>query len=93
MLVVAAILSSTFLYALDNTIVANIRPRTILSLGHIHTLPWMSVAYAVGEVGSNPFWYNNLTINRILSYFDHDGNVGGEYIACSTPNGFIWQLF
>ncbi|KAL8949410.1 MAG: hypothetical protein Q9222_004479 [Ikaeria aurantiellina] len=55
-LVVIAILSSTFLYALDNTIVANIRPSIIGSLGQIEKLPWISVAYAAGEVGSNPFW-------------------------------------
>ncbi|KAL9640599.1 MAG: hypothetical protein Q9204_000655 [Flavoplaca sp. TL-2023a] len=54
--VVTAILSSTFLYALDNTIVANIRPSIIESLGEIEKLPWVSVAYAAGEVGSNPFW-------------------------------------
>lgn len=56
--VVISILSSTFLYALDNTIVANIRPSIIKSLGQIEKLPWVSVAYAAGEVGSNPFWYN-----------------------------------
>ena len=56
-LVVIAILSSTFLYALDNTVVANIRPSIIKSLGQIEKLPWISVAYAVGEVGSSPFWY------------------------------------
>ncbi|KAL8786818.1 MAG: hypothetical protein Q9213_002555 [Squamulea squamosa] len=55
-IVVTAILSSTFLYALDNTIVANIRPSMIETLGEIEKLPWVSVAYAAGEVGSNPFW-------------------------------------
>ena len=58
-IVVIAILSSTFLYALDNTVVANIRPSIIKSLGQIQKLPWISVAYAVGEVGSSPFWYNS----------------------------------
>ena len=51
-----AILSSTFLYALDNTIVANIRPSIIHDLGHIEKLPWISVAYALGETSSNPLW-------------------------------------
>jgi hypothetical protein len=55
-IVVLAILSSTFLYALDNTIVANIRPGIIRSLGHIDMLPWVTVAYPLGEVGSCPFW-------------------------------------
>lgn len=54
--VVLAIISSTFLYALDNTIMANIRPGIIKSLGHIELLPWITVAYPLGEVGSCPFW-------------------------------------
>lgn len=55
-IVVLAIISSTFLYALDNTIVANIRPGIIRSLGHIEMLPWVTIAYPLGEVGSCPFW-------------------------------------
>ncbi|KAF2253862.1 MFS general substrate transporter [Trematosphaeria pertusa] len=47
--VVLAIISSTFLYALDNTIMANIRPGIIKSLGHIELLPWITVAYPLGE--------------------------------------------
>ena len=54
--IVIGILLLTFLYALDNTKVANVRPSIIASLGQIEKLPWVSVAYAVGEVGSNPFW-------------------------------------
>jgi hypothetical protein len=55
-IVVMAVISSTFFYALDNTIMANIRPGIIKSLGHIEMLPWMTVAYPMGEVGSCPFW-------------------------------------
>lgn len=69
-MVVAAILSSTFLYALDNTIVANIRPSIVVSLGQINKLPWVSVAYAVGEVGSNPFWYDNLATEHRITVSD-----------------------
>ena len=54
---VFAISSSYFFYAFDNTVVANIRPEIILSLGEIDKLPWISVAYPMAEVGSNPFWY------------------------------------
>ena len=53
---VLAILCSTFLYALDNTVIATTRPSIVDSFGHVDKLPWVSVAYAVGEVGSNPFW-------------------------------------
>ena len=53
---VVSVSSSCFLYAFDNTVIANIRPSIILSLGEINKLSWISVAYALGEVSSNPFW-------------------------------------
>jgi hypothetical protein len=49
-LVVLAVLSSIFLFALDNTIVADIQPRIIADLGGIEKLPWISVAFALGAV-------------------------------------------
>ncbi|KAF2865015.1 putative efflux pump antibiotic resistance protein [Massariosphaeria phaeospora] len=54
--VVVAVLSSTFLYALDNTIMANVRPSIIDTFGHVDMLPWLSVSYPMGEVGANPLW-------------------------------------
>ncbi len=55
MIVITAIMSSTFLYALDNTVTANVRPSMIESPGNrIDMLPWLSVSYPMGEVGSNP---------------------------------------
>lgn len=69
--VVLAILSSTFLYSLDNTIMANIRPGIIKSLGHIEMLPWMTVAYPLGEVGSCPFWY--------VLVMDHGSTIANCY--------------
>jgi hypothetical protein len=42
-IVVLAISSSLFLYALDNTIVANIVPAIIDDLGHATELAWLSV--------------------------------------------------
>ena len=58
--VIVAILSSTFLYALDNTVTANVRPSMIKTLGNrIDLLPWLSVAYPLGEIGTNPLWYAN----------------------------------
>jgi hypothetical protein len=55
--VVLAVLSSTFLYALDNTIMANVRPNIIASFDRIDMLPWLSISYPMGEIGSNPLWY------------------------------------
>ena len=42
-LVILAILSSIFLYALDNTIVADVVPSITESLGDHELLPWLSV--------------------------------------------------
>ncbi|ORY09573.1 major facilitator superfamily domain-containing protein [Clohesyomyces aquaticus] len=55
-IVITAIISSTFLYSLDNTVMANIRPDIVDSLGHMEMLPWISVSYPLGEVGTCPFW-------------------------------------
>lgn len=54
---IVALLSSTFLYALDNTIMANVRPSIVKTFHRIDMLPWLSVSYPMGEVGSNPLWY------------------------------------
>lgn len=55
-IVVISVLSSTFLYAFDNTVMANVRPSIISTFGQIDLLPWISVSYPLGEVGSNPLW-------------------------------------
>ncbi|KAL1962640.1 hypothetical protein VTN77DRAFT_9354 [Rasamsonia byssochlamydoides] len=47
-LVVIAILSSIFLYSLDNTIVADITPAAVNRLGDIVKLPWLSVGFLLG---------------------------------------------
>ena len=56
-LVVASILSSTFLYALDNTVVADVQPKIVDRLGQIQKLPWLSVAFLVACVSTNLIWY------------------------------------
>ncbi|KAI9859548.1 MAG: hypothetical protein M1824_003714 [Vezdaea acicularis] len=55
-LVVVSILSSTFLFALDNTIVADIQPAIIERFGDIGKLPWLSVAFLLGAVSTNLIW-------------------------------------
>lgn len=53
-----AVLSATFLYALDNTVMANVRPSIIETFGNrVDTLAWLSISYPMGEVGANPLWY------------------------------------
>lgn len=63
-LVVFALLAALFLFALDNTIVANVQENIIYTLGGIDKLPWISVAFALGAVATNLFWYMFLPIHR-----------------------------
>lgn len=45
---VAATLSSVFLYALDNTIVADITPTIVNTFENVDNLPWLSVGFLLG---------------------------------------------
>lgn len=56
-LVVVSILSSTFLFALDNTIVADVQPAIVERFDSITKLPWLSVAFLVAAAGTNLIWY------------------------------------
>lgn len=47
-LVVVSILSFTFLFALDNTITADVQPQIIEQFGSISKLPWLSVGFFIG---------------------------------------------
>lgn len=47
---VLAILSTVFLFALDNTITANVIPPIIERFGHSDKLPWLSVSFMMGGV-------------------------------------------
>ena len=49
-LVVLATMSSMFLYALDNTIVADVVPSITKDLGNSELLPWLSVGFMIGGV-------------------------------------------
>lgn len=53
---VLSILSTTFLFALDNTIVADIQPAIVERFGSIEKLPWLSVAFLVAAAGTNLVW-------------------------------------
>lgn len=55
--VVFSLLAALFLFALDNTIVANVQENIIYTLGGIDKLAWISVAFALGAVATNLFWY------------------------------------
>lgn len=51
-----AILSSIFLYALDNTIVASIQPIIVTQFNSIDKLPWLSVAFLLAATATNMVW-------------------------------------
>jgi hypothetical protein len=55
--VVFSLLAALFLFALDNTIVSDVQPNIIDTLGGIEKLPWISVAFALGAVATNLLWY------------------------------------
>jgi hypothetical protein len=54
--VVFSILSATFLYGLDQTIVANIQPAIVNRFDSMDLLPWIPVAFLLGAASSNLFW-------------------------------------
>ena len=55
-LVLISIITSLFLYALDNTIVANIQPTIVQDLGEIDKLPWISVSFAFAAASVQLLW-------------------------------------
>jgi MFS family permease len=71
-LVVAAILSSTFLFALDNTIVADVQPVIVLEFNAISKLTWLSVGFLIGAASTNLVW------GKIYAQF----NAKWTYILC-----------
>ena len=67
-IVVVSVVSSVFLYAFDNTVMANVRPGIVKTFGHMDMLPWLSVSYPMGEVGANPLWHVlALTLEIVLN--------------------------
>ncbi|RAL14075.1 MFS general substrate transporter [Aspergillus homomorphus CBS 101889] len=54
-IIVSAILSSTFLFALDNTVVANVEPDIIESFGEIEKMPWIGAAFNLGGIAILPW--------------------------------------
>ncbi|KIX09423.1 uncharacterized protein Z518_00503 [Rhinocladiella mackenziei CBS 650.93] len=63
-LVVVSILSSTFLFSLDNTIVAVIQPAIIQRFNSLEKLPWIAVGFVLGGVSMN------LVYGKLYSLFD-----------------------
>lgn len=70
--VVLSILSSTFLFALDNTIVADIQPVIVLHFNDVKNLTWLSVAFLIGAAATNLVW------GKVFGQF----NAKWTYILC-----------
>ncbi|KAE8141611.1 MFS general substrate transporter [Aspergillus pseudotamarii] len=69
---VTAILSSVFLFALDQTIVADVQPNIIAEFDSISKLPWLSVSFLLGTASTNLLW------GRIYGQF----NPKWIYVLC-----------
>lgn len=63
-LAVFSVLISAFIFALDNTIVADIQPAIVERFGEVSKLSWLPVAFLVAAIGTNLFW------GKIYSQFD-----------------------
>jgi hypothetical protein len=71
-LVVIAILSSIFLFSLDNTVVADIQAPIAETYGEVDKLPWLSVGFLLGAASTNLIW------GKVYSQF----NGKWVYVGC-----------
>ncbi|MCJ1303209.1 hypothetical protein MMC08_006017 [Hypocenomyce scalaris] len=55
-LIIITVLSSTFLFSLDNTIVADIQPAVIKTLGEVDKLSWLGVAFVLASSSTITTW-------------------------------------
>lgn len=53
--IVLAILSSTFFFGLDNTVVADVQAVIVDQFGSVDRLPWISVSFLIGAASTNFF--------------------------------------
>ncbi|KAI9645412.1 hypothetical protein NHQ30_006151 [Ciborinia camelliae] len=71
-LVISSVLTSTFLFGLDTTIVADVQPAIVTEFNSIDRLPWISVAFLLLSASTTLFWGQ--------AYGQY--NVKVLYIAC-----------
>ncbi|KAF2459785.1 major facilitator superfamily domain-containing protein, partial [Lineolata rhizophorae] len=55
LIAVVTILTSTFFFAIDNTIVADIQPAILNTFGNVEKLPWLGTAFALGGISILPW--------------------------------------
>jgi len=56
-LIVATIISSTFLFSLDNTIIADVQPKIVEAFGEVGELSWLGVAFVLASSSTLITWY------------------------------------
>ncbi|KAK1770262.1 major facilitator superfamily domain-containing protein [Phialemonium atrogriseum] len=54
--IVVSMLGSTFLYALDNTVVADVQADILRTLGGVEKLPWLGTAFVWATMSTIPIW-------------------------------------
>jgi hypothetical protein len=57
--VVLSLLASLFLFALDNTIVADVQPNIVYTLGEVEKLPWIAsprILFSMHQLSENPLY-------------------------------------
>lgn len=55
-LVIIALLSSLFLYSLDNTVVANVQPKVVETFNRVDLVPWLGVSFALASAATTLPW-------------------------------------
>ncbi|RSL95403.1 hypothetical protein CEP52_012072 [Fusarium oligoseptatum] len=82
-----AMLSTTFLFALDNTIVADIQPAILKDLGAIELLPWVGTGFALGTMAVLPWSkvYGIFSIRQIYIFNIFLFEVGSA-LCGAAPN-------
>lgn len=81
---VASILSSVFLYALDNTIIATIQPAIIGDLSHLEKLPWLSVAFQLTSFTLDLTWYVHVHVLTMQDFGLPVLSLAGESFTPSS---------
>ncbi|KAK1659527.1 major facilitator superfamily domain-containing protein [Colletotrichum godetiae] len=55
-LVICALLSALFLYALDNTVVANVQAKVVQTYHRVDLVPWLGVSFALASAATTLPW-------------------------------------
>lgn len=79
----ATILSATFLFALDNTIVADVQAVVVEDLGEVNKLSWLAVAFVLASSSTIVTWYHCSAMHSSGSDNDFE-NIGASCMECSV---------